>query len=424
IGYIGDLGTGNGSPGSLQGPVDENGNIVPDYTPNNNSDPQNGSGGTLTGGSLSDATLTDSTGTLTDATTSTSTAGETTVTVEQEPTEDITTELVKLNPYRYAGYYWDRKTQYYYLQARYYDPRNGRFLSADTFRGEIGNPLSLHLYAYSLNNPVNYLDPSGHDPVEVNILLDIIEKANNDFSKWKIESIQQYLKKIGFYQGEVTGRYNSDLYNAVLLYQMVLNDLQGGAVVLKGLNFEVHRLPETGLVDDLTFYAARLDANIGHSKNGRFQKVMLEGDLIIVTFPVEGVVIEKGISLLVMTARYLKVGTKLKRISKFFKSSNKGKGNTVDDILSDATLGRATKGKTTQYEKIGGNFEQANKEFDSLNPSNVKDIETKYGPGKTGTLPDGRTITVRPGSSDGRPTLEIRNTNGRGIEIRYGKQSQ
>ncbi|MEB3104123.1 hypothetical protein VF724_21180, partial [Paenibacillaceae bacterium T2] len=33
IGYIGDLGTGNGSPGSLQGPVDENGNIVPDYTP-------------------------------------------------------------------------------------------------------------------------------------------------------------------------------------------------------------------------------------------------------------------------------------------------------------------------------------------------------------------------------------------------------
>ncbi|MEB3104094.1 RHS repeat-associated core domain-containing protein, partial [Ferviditalea candida] len=85
-----------------------------------------------------------------------------TVAVEQEPTEDITTELVKLNPYRYAGYYWDRKTQYYYLQARYYDPRNGRFLSADTYRGEIQNPLSLHLYAYAFNNPVNYVDPTGH----------------------------------------------------------------------------------------------------------------------------------------------------------------------------------------------------------------------------------------------------------------------
>ncbi|MEB3104108.1 RHS repeat-associated core domain-containing protein, partial [Ferviditalea candida] len=116
----------------------------------------------LTGGSLSDATLTDSTGTLTDATTSTSTAGETTVAVEQEPTEDITTELVKLNPYRYAGYYWDRKTQYYYLQARYYDPRNGRFLSADTYRGEIDSPLTLNLYTYVQNNPINYVDPSGH----------------------------------------------------------------------------------------------------------------------------------------------------------------------------------------------------------------------------------------------------------------------
>ncbi len=79
-----------------------------------------------------------------------------------------------------------------------------------------------------------------------------------------------------------------------------------------------------------------------------------------------------------------------------------------------------TKGKTTLYEKPG-DFSQASKEFDSLNPSNVKDINTSYGQGKTGTLPDGRTITVRPGSTDGRPTLEIRNPNGRGIEIRYGK---
>ena len=51
----------------------------------------------------------------------------------------------------------------------------------------------------------------------------------------------------------------------------------------------------------------------------------------------------------------------------------------------------------------------------------MKDINTSYGAGRTGTLPDGRTVTVRPGSTDGRPTLEIRYPNGRGIEIRYGK---
>ena len=57
--------------------------------------------------------------------------------------------------------------------------------------------------------------------------------------------------------------------------------------------------------------------------------------------------------------------------------------------------------------------------FDALNPVNVKNIITKFGSGKTGTLPDGRFVSARPGSSYGSPTLEIRRPNGRGIEIRY-----
>ena len=100
--------------------------------------------------------------------------------------------------------------------------------------------------------------------------------------------------------------------------------------------------------------------------------------------------------------------------------ANKRPVKSVADILEGATLGRPTKGKTTQYQKTGG-FEQASKEFDLLNPSNVKNINTTYGQGKTGILSDGRTIILRPGSTDGRPTLEIRNPNGRGIEIRYGE---
>jgi hypothetical protein len=85
---------------------------------------------------------------------------------------------------------------------------------------------------------------------------------------------------------------------------------------------------------------------------------------------------------------------------------------------SDKEPGRDTKGKTEQHIGSGG-FSQANNDFDNLQPSNLKDIKTKYGTGRTGTLSDGRSITVRPGSSDGRPTLEIRKPNGRSIEIRY-----
>lgn len=35
-------------------------------------------------------------------------------------------------------------------------------LSQDTYRGEKSDPLSLHLYAYCSNDPINFIDPSGH----------------------------------------------------------------------------------------------------------------------------------------------------------------------------------------------------------------------------------------------------------------------
>jgi RHS repeat-associated protein len=34
-----------------------------------------------------------------------------------------------INPFRYRGYYYDKETQLYYLNARYYDPEVGRFIS-------------------------------------------------------------------------------------------------------------------------------------------------------------------------------------------------------------------------------------------------------------------------------------------------------
>lgn len=57
----------------------------------------------------------------------------------------------------------------YYLNARYYDPSNGRFITKDTYRGEKKNPSTLHLYAYCINNPINYVDPSGHVPFVIPI---------------------------------------------------------------------------------------------------------------------------------------------------------------------------------------------------------------------------------------------------------------
>ncbi len=62
----------------------------------------------------------------------------------------------------YTGAVYDETTGLHYLNARYYDPENGRFISQDSYRGELGDYAQWHLYAYCANNPVNYVDPSGH----------------------------------------------------------------------------------------------------------------------------------------------------------------------------------------------------------------------------------------------------------------------
>ncbi len=70
-------------------------------------------------------------------------------------------EIQDLNPYRYAGYWYDRDIDKYYLKARYYDASIGRFLSKDPLEVRIGDSLSLNAYTYGENNPVMLVDPSG-----------------------------------------------------------------------------------------------------------------------------------------------------------------------------------------------------------------------------------------------------------------------
>ncbi|MGF9917695.1 RHS repeat-associated core domain-containing protein, partial [Paenibacillus ehimensis] len=65
-------------------------------------------------------------------------------------------------PFRYSGEFWDNSAHLQYLRARWYDPSVGRFMSQDTYEGDITNPLSLNLYTYVHNNPLTNVDPTGH----------------------------------------------------------------------------------------------------------------------------------------------------------------------------------------------------------------------------------------------------------------------
>ena len=72
------------------------------------------------------------------------------------------TSIANLNPLRYRGYYYDAETGFYYLQSRYYDFANCRFINADAYATtNAGSFLSCNMFAYCENNPINRVDPDG-----------------------------------------------------------------------------------------------------------------------------------------------------------------------------------------------------------------------------------------------------------------------
>lgn len=56
----------------------------------------------------------------------------------------------------------DSETGLDYFKARYYSSLQGRFTSADSVGGSVQNPQTLNLYAYTMGNPLRFIDPSGN----------------------------------------------------------------------------------------------------------------------------------------------------------------------------------------------------------------------------------------------------------------------
>ena len=93
-------------------------------------------------------------------------------------------KLAEINPLRYRGYYYDSETGFYYLQSRYYDPANRRFISADSYQSTGQGFIGTNMFAYCGNSPTNLSDNSGCMPHVIENAADwinskIIQPAKN-----------------------------------------------------------------------------------------------------------------------------------------------------------------------------------------------------------------------------------------------------
>jgi len=95
--------------------------------------------------------------------------------------------------FRFTGQEMDEGMGVYDYGARYYDPLLGRFLQVDSYLGKPAQPGSLNRYSYALNNPLTFVDPTGHctqkpgdppcDKEERERLLTPVEQIGEAFSQ-------------------------------------------------------------------------------------------------------------------------------------------------------------------------------------------------------------------------------------------------
>jgi RHS repeat-associated protein len=278
--------------------------------------------------------------------------------------------LTQSSPKGYINERFDPETGLQYLHARYYDPLLGRFLSPNTWDPTLPG-VDINRYAYSLNDPINGMDPTGHSSF-----------SDND------------------------GGWDDDGDNSSCINNCGVGSAPTPEPTSGGSN-------DSG--SDGDGGNGRLDGGNETSDNSLYQPAKH-------TRPRFGGTTTDTWGWTDPFNRYPPIQAPCSLcldLPDWF-NSEPPPPETADPAGEPPVPGakpvRETKGKTKIWDK-GGGLDTANEDFDNAEPTEV--FAPKPGI-RVGKLPNGDRIIVRPNSSDGRPTVEIQNPNGRKTdEIRY-----
>jgi RHS repeat-associated protein len=157
------------------------------------------------------------------------------------------------NDYKFTGKERDSESGNDYFGARYYGSSLGRFMTPDWSAkpqtvpyADLGNPQSLNLYSYVVNNPLNRTDPLGHDWFYVD-------------KKWQWQKGHTY--------HDANGNATKDKGYAGLLVAQANGTNKQGATTYKLTLYDQNKVVATGT----GFSGNNNYSNTGAIKDGNYQ---------------------------------------------------------------------------------------------------------------------------------------------------------
>lgn len=115
--------------------------------------------------------------------------------------------------YLFTGQEYDGESDLYYYNARYYNPRLGRFISRDTYLGEEGDSLTRNRYIYVSNNPLKFVDPTGNGK-EIFSLATVLDSVSN-FAKKSAKKVSEFGDFVSQYDKSPFGQSILDISSPI-----------------------------------------------------------------------------------------------------------------------------------------------------------------------------------------------------------------